>query len=574
MDLAGTLDNTGATLTLDATTGPWNLRGGTIQGGTVATGGGALLVGTTAGGTLAGVTLAGTLDLTTASNAYVAVTGGLTLAGGTVNVGGGTNYGRLQFGGTQALGGTGTVAFAGTGPYNLLQVATAGTTLTIGPGVVVRGQSGTVGYSPVWGGPSNVAVVNQGTIQADVAGGTIAVNGTGWSNAGTMRALNGGTLRLDGSFTTAGPGKVVSSGGSVDLTGVLDNTGATLTLDATTGPYNLRGGTIQGGTVATGGGALLVGTTAGGTLTGVTLAGTLDLTTASNAYVAVTGGLTLAGGTVNVGGGTNYGRLQFAGTQALGGTGTVAFAGTGPYNLLQVATAGTALTIGPGVVVRGQSGTVGYSPVWGGPSNVAVVNQGTIQADVAGGTIAVNGTGWSNAATGTLRLNGGTCCGSGAMPGSWSRPTRRWLDGSFTTAGLGKVVQQRRGGGPGRGAGQHRRHADARRDDRAVQPAGRGDPGGHRRHRRRRPARRHDRRRDADGRDAGRHARPDDRQQRLRRGHRRPDARRGHGQRRRRRRTTAGSSSPARRRWAGPARSSSPAPGRTTCSRWPRRGRR
>ena len=85
-----------------------------------------------------------------------------------------------------------------------------------------------------------------------------------------------------------------------------------------------------------------------------------------------------------------------------------------------MATAGTALTIGPGVVVRGQSGTVGYSPVWGGPSNVAVVNQGTIQADVAGGTIAVNGTGWSNAATGTMRAQRGTIAlgGPGAMPGS------------------------------------------------------------------------------------------------------------------------------------------------------------
>src|SRR6185295_9826171 len=129
-------------------------------------------------------------------------------------------------------------------------------------------------------------------------------------------------------------------------------------------------------------------------------------------FVAVTGGLTLAGGTVNIGGGgTNFGSLRFAGTQHLGGTGTVVF-GNSPYavyNTLQVATAGTALTIGPGVVVRGQTGSVGYNPSWGGPSNVAVINQGTIQADVASGTIAVNGTGWSNAGTGTLRaLNGGT----------------------------------------------------------------------------------------------------------------------------------------------------------------------
>ena len=75
-------------------------------------------------------------------------------------------------------------------------MATAGTALTIGPGVTVRGQSGTVGYSPVWGGPSNVAVVNQGTIQADVAGGTITVGGTSLTNIGVLQARNGGTLDL------------------------------------------------------------------------------------------------------------------------------------------------------------------------------------------------------------------------------------------------------------------------------------------------------------------------------------------------------------------------------------------
>ena len=419
VDLAGALDNTGATLTLDATTGPYNLRGGAIQGGTVATGGGALLVGTTAGGTLAGVTLAGTLDLTTASNAYVAVTGGLTLAGGTVNVGGGTNYGRLQFGGTQALGGTGTVAFAGTGPYNLLQVATAGTALTIGPGVVVRGQSGTVGYNPAWGGPSNVAVVNQGTIQADVAGGTIAVNGTGWSNAGTMRTLNGGTLRLDGSFTTAGLGRVVSSGGAVDLAGALDNTGATLTLDATTGPYNLRGGTIQGGTVATGGGALLVGTTAGRD------AGGRDAgrhPRPDDRQQRLRRGHRRPDARRGHGQRRRRDELRPAPVRRHADAGRDRHGRLRRHRAVQPAPGGHRRD---GADDRAGGGGAGaerdrrLQPRWGGPSNVAVVNQGTIQADVAGGTIAVNGTGWSNA--GTMRaLNGGTLR----------------LDGSFTTPAL------------------------------------------------------------------------------------------------------------------------------------------
>ena len=49
-------------------------------------------------------------------------------------------------------------------------------TLTIGSGITVQGQNGYVGYSPETGGsPSNITVVNQGTIQADASGGTIYV---------------------------------------------------------------------------------------------------------------------------------------------------------------------------------------------------------------------------------------------------------------------------------------------------------------------------------------------------------------------------------------------------------------
>src|SRR5437763_12652622 len=70
--------------------------------------------------------------------------------------------------------------------------------------------------------------------------------------------------------------------------------------------FTLSGGTLADATVASG--TTIIGTTAGGTLAGVTLAGTLDLTTAGNAYVAVAGGLTLPGGTVNLGGTTNHGR--------------------------------------------------------------------------------------------------------------------------------------------------------------------------------------------------------------------------------------------------------------------------
>ncbi|HZN67607.1 MAG TPA: hypothetical protein VFB66_20120 [Tepidisphaeraceae bacterium] len=52
------MNNTGATLALNAATGSWTVvTNGTVQGGTVATGDGVSLVGS--GGVLDGVTLAG-----------------------------------------------------------------------------------------------------------------------------------------------------------------------------------------------------------------------------------------------------------------------------------------------------------------------------------------------------------------------------------------------------------------------------------------------------------------------------------------------------------------------------------
>ena len=58
----------------------------------------------------------------------------------------------------------------------------------IGSGITVRGQNGTVGYSAVYGGPQDISVFNQGTISADVSGGTITVNAQPFSNQGLAQS--------------------------------------------------------------------------------------------------------------------------------------------------------------------------------------------------------------------------------------------------------------------------------------------------------------------------------------------------------------------------------------------------
>ncbi len=393
--LTGTITNTG---TIDVTgTGTVAITG-TIDGGTVDAGTGTNLV--LAGSTLSGVTVDG--NFAVSGNGGVTVQNGLTL-NGTATLGAASSnlYGYLNFMGSQTLSGSGTVVFGQDSPNTLL-VGQADTTLTIGSGITVRGQSGAVGYNPSLGlGTSNAAVVNQGTIQADVAGGTITVYGTGGQNTGTLTALNGGTISLQGTGWLDSGVNYADASSAFSITASLSNSGNTLALS---GPGTFSSsGSIQGGTISVTGATPLK---LSGTVDGVTVDG--NFAVSGNSSVTVQDGLTL-NGTATLGAASSnlYGYLNFMGSQTLSGSGTVVFGQDSPNTLL-VGQADTTLTIGSGITVRGQSGAVGYNPSLGlGTSNAAVVNQGTIQADVAGGTITVYGAGGQN--TGTLTaLNGGT----------------------------------------------------------------------------------------------------------------------------------------------------------------------
>lgn len=452
VNLTGTLNNQNTTFGLGDLAGSYRLVGGTIVGGTVADT--VTLHSTTTTGTLQGVTVDGNLLVSTTSS-KIEVRNGLTL-NGTANLAASSGSSGLRFIGTQTLGGTGTVVF-GSGNANGLQVFTAGTTLTIGPGITVRGQRGVIGATTLgtWGGSTNVHVVNQGTIRADVPLGSysFSVVGLSFTNQGLIAASNGGTLTvnattigplgntaidggtlevngaftvnqpinvlgagvlsLEGTYTVAAPITVAASGtltlegnplnsstitatdatvnlggtftlarlgdfrrvgGTVNLTGTLDNRNTTLALNFQTGPWQLRGGTILGGRVTTANGVQLRGTNTDSTLDGVTLDG--ELVMAGGTRVTVVNGMTLNGWVLAYGGGS---RFQFAGTQTLSGTGQVllgtASSGSGQ---LVVTQSNTTLTIGQGITIRGTQGTIG------GLNNSAlidVINYGTIRAD-------------------------------------------------------------------------------------------------------------------------------------------------------------------------------------------------
>ena len=370
----------------------FGVAGGTIDGGTVETTGGAALFATHSGGTLDGVTLDGTLDLT-GYYPSLDVTGGLTLDNGTIDIGnpvasnsyrhahipGRTDPGRLRLGRLWRAA------------ANRIDTESSGGdsgTLTIGPNVTVGGDYGYIGFND---NNSNIEtpIVIQGTVDATTSGGAIVIYsvngsnsgtieatggavilpGTNWTNSGTIQATDGGSVTVDDTWTNSGtiaattggiaylegsftdPGVIsvdstsqiyldgtfsVDSGSSFAGTGVdylrgtLDNTGETLTLDDPGLTFALYGGTIDGGTVETTGGAALVATGVSGTLDGVTIDGTLDMSTGGDT-VTVTDGLTL-NGTLDLGPAdpaNGASTLDFQGAQTLGGTGLIVLGGAG-----------------------------------------------------------------------------------------------------------------------------------------------------------------------------------------------------------------------------------------------------
>src|SRR5262249_16613424 len=144
----------------------------------------------------------------------------------------------------------------------------------------------------------------------------------------------GALLDLTGTATLSagGAGTLDSSGGTVNLSGILNNSGLTQTLN---GPWNLLSGLvgakISGGTLnATAAGSLALGASQTATLDGVTLAVDLSLDNAST--LTVNNGLTLSGSTVHLIDQGNGVLMTFVGTQSLAGNGQVNFEGLASGN--------------------------------------------------------------------------------------------------------------------------------------------------------------------------------------------------------------------------------------------------
>jgi hypothetical protein len=436
LGILGTLDNSAGTLAIGSGTGQTRLvLSGTIANGVVKDAGSGLVA---ANGTLDGVTWQGSLDLGGQPAETLTIVDGLTVTAlngstpGTILLTGAGD--QLTFVGTETLDNAAVSignATLGQGYYDSTSVLTLGAKLAVqftgsagyisGPGTIVNlgsiAASNSAGVDGIgnWYGNSfvnagTIAVSNGATLALTdgsfantglvsvTTGGVLQLSET-WANTGTI-SETGGTINIAGNLTIAHLTPLVRSGGLLVLGGLLDNTGGTLNIGANssaTSRLSLSGEILNGAVHDSGSGLIA----ANGTLAHVTWQGTLDLSgnAAGNAEtLTITNGLTATGltgtgaGTVLVTGAGNM--LILTGSQtldnasvSLGNSNTLsAYYG----NYVPDATLGQSysdaaatLTLGPKLSIL-HAGIAGAINVQG-----TVINQGTITANLSGGTLAI-----------------------------------------------------------------------------------------------------------------------------------------------------------------------------------------
>jgi RHS repeat-associated protein len=189
----------------------FNLSGSaTLRNATVleAIGGQVITVTNFASPTLDGVILGA--DVIVYNGCYLYIANGLTFTGGptiTLNSSSSLSYLWLSSG-TQAVGGTGQIVLAGS--LATLYLGNLLAPVTLGTNVTVRGQGIIAGPTPL---------INQGTIQADVAGQFLTFNNTTTTNVGTLKAQNGATLAVQ-SYSAYSSGDLeISSGSTLNFNG-------------------------------------------------------------------------------------------------------------------------------------------------------------------------------------------------------------------------------------------------------------------------------------------------------------------------------------------------------------------
>jgi len=439
VNVTGQMNNTGNTFNFTPSTGAWNLSGGSISGGAINFIGSDRLLITPNAGTLFDVQvngellfdttnavarMAGTTRFTaarlSASNASIQFAPGYTL--NDLVVAEGAAAGQRSI--TGAVGGNGALTIGATGVIRLaagaganLAIQNSNTVTVINNGLISAEAAGRVLAF------NNTTFTNNGTTQ--VLAGTLDISPTNWTNAGTLIANNatlslagvwsssgqiqstGSTLNLGGVFNAAGV-TLVRSGGIVNITGAMTNTGNTITFTAVTGSWNLSGGSITGGSLNMAGANRLVPTPAGGSLIDVQVTGDL-LVDQTGAAIRIAGSTRFTAARLTAG---NTG-INFAPDYVLHDLVSAEGPAAGPRTISGAVGGNGTLTIAPTGVIRLAAGSGGNLAIQNS-NTVTLINNGVIAAEAAGRTLSITVTTVQNVAKGVL--TGGTWIASGSSP--------------------------------------------------------------------------------------------------------------------------------------------------------------
>lgn len=269
--LAGTFNAAGTVQTLNETTGSWILNGVTINGGEFHLSGGAFLLATASEARLNAVTILGDVILDDTAR--------LTLLGE-------TRFNTIRLKGDVRLTlSAGYVLrdeiIAEGDAFGIRTVATSGA-VAIAPTGVVRlmaESAGPLQFSPTTG----LDLTNDGLIVSESPGQILSIL-CGTTNNGIIRAsagaVNIGRILLNN-------GLLDGRTGSIDISGTFNAAGTIQTLNAATGSWNLRGGTINGGEFRVLDGTSIRATAPGSSLNDVNIVG--DVLVNESCYLTVSG---------------------------------------------------------------------------------------------------------------------------------------------------------------------------------------------------------------------------------------------------------------------------------------------
>ena len=267
-------------------------------------------------------------------------------------------------------------------------------------------------------GDRQMALVNQGTIDANQSVALTIQTSNGTTNSGTLEATNGANLILQGDTYT--------------------NTGGTVKAVGTNSLVSINGSTINGGTLTTSTGGI-IDANGGTTLNGVTNSGTLQLP--NNSTVVVQGTLTNSStiGLLSVG---NTTALELSGNVMLTGGGTITLSNN-TNNYIYGAVGTDILTnvnntiSGSGQIGDNQMGLVNQSVIDANQSSTLTIhttngttNTGTLEA-TNGATLILQGDTYTN--------TGGTIQAVGA--GSLVNLTGNTVNGGTLTDSGGGIIQ-------------------------------------------------------------------------------------------------------------------------------------